>query len=105
MPSLLVAQSLLVVVQPSDDAFGRFFFSPNSLAFLASEQTGGFPLTLTVIREGGSFGEVGVAWEVVQADSQMVTSDVRPSTGSLIFQPNSTSSNFTLDVFNDLVQK
>jgi len=68
------------------------------------EQDGGVPLTLTVSREGGSFGEVGVAWEVVQADSLMSSSDVQPLTGSLLFQPDQTTANFTVDVFNDLVR-
>ena len=103
-PDLGIGQSMAIAIQPSDDAFGRFSFSPNSLSHIAPEQAGGIPLSFTVIREGGTFGEVEVYWAASQGNMEGQVMDVSPATGVAVFAEGERQQEFTVFVTDDLVQ-
>ena len=103
LPGLGVGQSMAITIQPSDDAFGRFSFSADSLSHVVAEQPGGVALTLTVQRDGGSFGLVSMYWEVTQTGGSLVT-DISPATGEIMFTPGQRQQQFTLTVTDDLVR-
>lgn len=104
LPELDVGQSMAITIQPSDDAFGRFSFSTDSLSHIVMEQEGGVPLSFTVLRAGGSFGEVSVFWRVSQEDVEEEVRDVTPPTGMVVFVEGERQQQFTLTVADDLVR-
>ncbi len=105
IPGLDVGQSLAITIQPSDDAFGRFAFSPDSISFVVSEEPGS--VTLTVVREGGTFGVVSVYWlaRVTMSDGGGggEGQDVSPSSGEIIFEEGETQQQFTVLINDDMV--
>ena len=104
-PSLSDVGSILTVnVEPSDDAFGRFGFAPNSLSRVVVEQSGGTPVTLTVTRLGGQFGDVSVYWSVSQSGGVSGSAmDISPSGGVLEFVEGQNQMDILLTVNDDLV--
>lgn len=95
---------MAITIQPSDDAFGRFSFSTDSLSHIVPEQAGGTPITFTVLREGGTFGEVSVYWAVSQVAVGGQVRDVSPASGEVVFVDGQTQQQFTLSVTDDLVR-
>lgn len=105
-PSLSSIGSVLTVnIEPSDDAFGRFGFTPESQSRVVIEQSGGTPVTLTVTRQGGSFGDVSVYWSVSQSGGMPAGSvmDISPSEGTLEFAEGQNQMDIILTVNDDLV--
>ena len=104
-PSLSSIGSVLTVnIEPSDDAFGRFGFTPESQSRVVVEQSGGTPVTLTVMRQGGQFGDVSVYWSVSQSGGVPgSTMDISPSEGVLEFAEGENQMNIMLVVNDDLV--
>ena len=96
---------MLITIQPSDDAFGRFSFAPDSLSFIAAEGSGGSPVSLSVVRDGGSFSTVTVYWAVRMASSQLTTTDILPASGTLEFVEDQRQANFTVLVSDDMVSR
>lgn len=96
---------MAITIQPSDDAFGRFSFSPASLSHIVAEQPGGASLSFTVLREGGTFGEVSVYWAVSQAQLEAPVTDVSPATGEVMFAEGERQQQFTIVVTDDLVRR
>ena len=105
-PSLSSSGSVLTVnIEPSDDAFGRFGFTPKSQSRVVVEQSGGTPVTLTVTRQGGSFGDVSVYWSVSQSGGMPAggAMDITPSEGMLEFAEGQNQMDILLTVNDDLV--
>ena len=105
-PSLSAIGSVLTVnIEPSDDAFGRFGFTPESQSRVVVEQSGGTPVTLTVTRQGGSFGDVSVYWSVSQSGGMPAGSamDISPGEGVLEFIEGQNEMDISLVVNDDLV--
>lgn len=102
-PDLGVGSSLAVHIQPSDDAFGRFNFNSDSRARVVAEQPGGTPITLSVLREGGVFGDVALFWTVSQSMGMQVD-DIHPTQGTLVFSEGSNEENIELTIRDDLVR-
>ena len=102
---LALGQTMAITIQPSDDAFGRFSFSSDSLSNIVPEQTGSSPITLTVLRAGGTFGVVSVYWEVTQSGgSGGEVRDISPSTGEVVFTDGQRQQQFTVTVNDDMVR-
>ena len=99
-----MGQSLAVIIQPSDDAFGRFGFSRDSLSHIVPEQAGEVTVTLTVVREGGTFGSVSVYWSVNQSVAEGQVSDISPSVGEVTFSEGESQQQFTLIINDDQVR-
>ena len=101
-----IGSTLAVTILPSDDAFGRFGFSIDSLSNVLQEQQGGTPVILTVIRNGGTFGDVEVYWSVSEngaAASDGRVTDISPSEGVLMFEEGVVQQRINLMINNDLV--
>lgn len=94
-----------VTISENDDPYGVFSFLPSSTSIATREPTNSQPISmsclsfsvkisdmqtcchsldveLTVIRQGGVFGEAIVQWAIV-GDAEM---DLRPTSGALVFQ-------------------
>lgn len=99
-PSLGVGRSLVINILPSDDAFGVFGFTADSLVRLVSETSGGAIVNLTVARSAGTFGEVMTLWQVEGA-----TNDITPSNGVIVFAEGQTQQTITLIVPDDMVSR
>ena len=107
-PSLNSIGSVLTVnIEPSDDAFGRFGFRPESQSRVVTEQPGGTPVALTVTRQGGSFGDVSVYWSVSQSGGVSGSSamDISPSEGVLEFAAGESQMDIMFVVNDDLVSQ
>lgn len=94
---------MAITIQPSDDAFGRFSFSSDSLSHVVAEQTGGIPVTFTVLRDGGTFGLVSIYWQVTQSGTDGEVRDISPATGEIIFAAEQRQQQFSVTVADDLV--
>ena len=97
-----MGSTLAIHIQPSDDAFGRFNLDSNSRARVVAEQQGGTPVTLSVLREGGVFGDVSLYWRVSQSGGSEVM-DITPSEGTLMFSEGSNVEDIQLTIRDDLV--
>lgn len=104
LPGLGMGQTMAITIQPSDDAFGRFSFSPDSLSHVVPEQLGSVFLIFTVLRAGGTFGMVNVYWQVTQNGDSAEVTDISPATGVVVFPEGETQQQFTLSVADDLVR-
>ena len=104
-PSLSSIGSVLTInIEPSDDAFGRFGFTLESQSRVVVEQSGGTPVTLTVTRQGGSFGDVSVYWSVSQSGGMPAGAmDITPTEGMLEFAEGQNQMDILLTVNDDLV--
>ena len=99
-PSLGIGSTLTVRILPSDDAFGVFSFSSDSLARVVAEQEGGTVVTLTVQRAGGTFDSVSVYWEVQEGGGN---GDITPAVGQIDFVEGQIEEELVLIVSNDMV--
>lgn len=99
VPSLGIGSTLTVIILPSDDAFGVFSFSSDSLARVVTEQDGGTAVRLTIQREGGTFESVDVYWEVEGGAS----GDISPASGQVSFDEGQMEKDLVLTVNNDVV--
>ncbi len=95
---------MAITIQPSDDAFGRFSFSSDSLSHIVAEQTGGVMVNFTVLRDGGTFGMVSVYWQVIQSGMSGEVRDISPATGEVVFAADQRQQQFSLMVADDLVR-
>ena len=99
VPGLSVGSNITIRILPSDDAFGVFLFSTDSLSRLVAEQDGGTAVSLTVNRLKGSFDDVSVYWEVEGGGS----GDISPVSGQLDFPEGETERELTVTINNDQV--
>ena len=104
LPGLGVGQTMAITIQPSDDAFGRFSFSSDSLSRVVPEQLGSVALNFTILRAGGTFGLVSISWLVTQTGDSALVTDISPATGVVMFPEGDTMQQFTLYVADDLVR-
>ena len=78
-----------------------FSFAADSLTHLVAERDGGTPVTLTIVRQGGTFADVSVYWEVEgEGDG-----DIRPTSGQVDFAEGVTQGELTVTVANDQVRR
>jgi G-protein coupled receptor 98 len=96
-PVLGTGKDMVVNINPSDDAFGVFGFTVDSLSQVVREQPSGTVVPYIVSRGNkGTFGDVTVYWEVVNGGN-----DVTQSTGTIFFREGITSASFLVTVLND----
>ena len=95
-----MGSTIAINILPSDDAFGVFSFEAGSLARVVEEQAGGTPVTLTVIRSGGTFGDIAVYWEVEGPEG-----DIAPGQGVVDFAEGQTTGELVVTVADDLVRE
>ena len=69
---------------------------------MVAEQLGGTPVTLSVVRDGGMFGDVRLYWRVTSSLGSEVN-DISPVDGTLVFSEGSTSEVIELTIRDDLV--
>ena len=98
-PGLAVGSTIAINILPSDDAFGVFSFDTGSLARVVEEQAGGTPVTLTVVRSGGSFGDIAVYWQVEGPGG-----DIAPGQGTVEFAEGEMTGELEVTVADDLVR-
>jgi len=96
-PGLSIGSTLAINIQPSDDAYGRFGFRTDSVARVVEERIGGTPVTLTVTRDGGTFGNVSVYWEV---DGPL--GDISPIAGVVEFAEDQVEGELVVTVADDM---
>ena len=91
---------MVITILPSDDAAGVFGFDSNSLALVVEEQLGGTPVSLVVVREAGTFGDVSVYWEVKGSYG-----DISPTNGYISFAAGQTEGLLELTIIDDEVSE
>ena len=101
VPGLSIGRNITIRILPSDDAFGVFSFSADSLSRLVSEEVGGTPVTLSVERLGGTFDDVSVYWEVEGGESD----DISPTSGRIDFPEGVMEGELRVTINNDQVWK
>ena len=94
-----MGSTIAINILPSDDAFGVFSFEAGSLARVVEEQAGGTPVTLTVIRSGGTFGDVTIYWEVEGPEG-----DIAPGQGVVELAEGERAGELVVTVADDLVR-
>ena len=101
-PILGIASDIVITISPSDDAYGVFSFSDDSLSQVVSEDQSGSRLVSYVVERGnkGRLGTVTVYWEVVNGGN-----DVSQSSGSIVFGPGVPTSVFFFTINNDIVSE
>ncbi|XP_077988560.1 adhesion G-protein coupled receptor V1-like [Glandiceps talaboti] len=103
--STAIGSTVQVIIENSDNAYGVFQFSDNSLSVIATEgSTGTSSALLEVIRAGGALGETVLDWEVTAHPSNPesnVTADVLTSTGQITFTVAQYSANIELQILSD----
>lgn len=85
----------VIVIQPSDDAFGVVNFTSSSLSKSVLE---GRRVDLELWRLGGLLGDILIGWEV-----QNPGGDLTPSSGIVLMRAGQRSATFSIDARNDLV--
>ncbi len=90
-------KDLVINILPSDDAFGVFSYTEDSLSKVVEE--GVASVSFSVFRGSkGSFGDVSVYWEVEGPEG-----DVTPTNGYVNFTEGQVSADLTLTLNNDMV--
>ena len=97
-PSLGIGRRITVSVLPSDDAYGVFSFTDDSVSVLAQEHR---TVLLTVQRVGGLLGNVTVYWEAHGNYSM----DVNPSAGEVTFLEEASLEIISITIVNDTVSE
>ena len=99
VPGLSIGSTLIIRILPSDDAFGVFSFAADSLSRVVAEEEGGTGVSLTVQRQGGTFEDVTVYWEVEGGGN----GDISPTSGQVDFTEGQTQGQLTVTINNDQV--
>ena len=94
-PSLSVGSSIAINILPSDNAFGIFQFSEDSLDIIAEETS---QVSLSIQREGGRFNDITIYWEV-----EGVSTDIQPTSGFLLFSEGQDLGSIQLLISDDVV--
>ncbi|MDW8309677.1 MAG: Calx-beta domain-containing protein, partial [Verrucomicrobiales bacterium] len=84
----------------SDDAFGTLGLSTAS--YLVNENGG--PVTITVVRSGGSVGTISVNYSVTAVPPAVPGVDFIPTSGTLVFGPGEFSKSFTIQILDNAIQ-
>ena len=96
-----MGKDVVINILPSDDAFGLFSFTENSLSKVVDEQSGGTPVFLTITRGSkGSFGNVSIYWEAEES-----AEDITPSSGWVDFSQGQLAADLNIMVNNDVVRR
>eukprot|EP00118_Oscarella_pearsei_P022727 m.265821 g.265821 ORF g.265821 m.265821 type:complete len:6112 (+) comp40493_c2_seq23:779-19114(+) len=98
VPRLGVGKDITVRIRPSDNAFGVVAFTPSSLAVSVNEMAA--PVSLDVLRTGGSLGPVTIYWEAEQAAA---IQDLSPYNGSVTLDTGNTAGVINFIVSDDAV--
>lgn len=89
---------MVINILPSDDALGLFGFADESQSVVVTEATGGMTVALTIDRSEGSLGPVEVYWRV-----DGPTTDITPSSGTVMFGVGQTEGTISLTITDDMV--
>ena len=89
---------MVINILPSDDALGVFGFADDSLSVVVTEAMGGMAVALTIDRSEGTLGPVEVYWRV-----NIPTTDITPSSGTVLFGVGQTEGTITLTITDDMV--
>ncbi|XP_042546906.1 adhesion G-protein coupled receptor V1 [Dipodomys spectabilis] len=98
-------QSIQVTIKPNDKPYGVLSF--NSILFekaiVINEDTTSRFEEITVVRNGGTHGNVSVSWVLTRnsSDPSPVTADIRPSSGLLHFAQGQMLASIPLAVVHD----
>ncbi|XP_061478182.1 adhesion G-protein coupled receptor V1 isoform X3 [Rhineura floridana] len=96
--SLGIASHIIVTIEASDDAYGVFEFTSESLAVSGSEpEDGGGTVTLEVVRSYGALSQVTLHWLIVPDD----TEDLVSTAGNITFNIEQQKANLTVQILPD----
>ncbi|XP_014663002.1 PREDICTED: G-protein coupled receptor 98-like [Priapulus caudatus] len=91
-----------VVIRASDDAYGQFRFLQTDPVTVTESPSGPTPVVFTVQRDGGTFDNVTVNYQVFAEDgSEDVADDISPAQGSILFRAGEKNLLLTLYVQPD----
>ncbi|KAM4875921.1 adhesion G-protein coupled receptor V1 [Thomomys bottae] len=102
---LIVPHSVQVIIKPNDKPYGVLSF--NSLLFekpiIINEDTTSRFEEITVVRNGGTHGNVSVNWVLIRnsSDPTPVTADITPSSGLLEFAQGQMLASIPLAIVQD----
>lgn len=94
-----IAGQMTIQILPSDDAFGVFSFTTDSLVQVVREAPSA-EVSFTIQRMGGALGAVIVHWQASQFPE-----DVSPSSGNVSFEIDQTENSFSITVLEDQVRR
>nr|XP_021553254.1 G-protein coupled receptor 98 [Neomonachus schauinslandi] len=104
--AVLLAPSIVqITIKPNDKPYGVLSF--NSILFertvVIDEDTTSRFEEITVVRNGGTHGNISVNWELTRnsSDPSPVTADIRPSSGVLHFAQGQMLASVSLTIVND----
>ncbi|XP_033623594.1 adhesion G-protein coupled receptor V1 [Fukomys damarensis] len=104
--AVLIGPSVVqVTIKPNDKPYGVLSF--NSILFerpvIINEDTTSRFEDISVVRNGGTHGDVSVSWVLTRnsSDPSPVTDDIRPSSGVLHFAQGQMSASVSLTVIED----
>uniref|UniRef100_UPI00398F1058 adhesion G-protein coupled receptor V1 isoform X2 n=1 Tax=Pristiophorus japonicus TaxID=55135 RepID=UPI00398F1058 len=96
--TLGIASEIIVIIDASDDAYGVFQFSNNSLHMNGTEPEGGHDIVLLqVVRAGGALSQATLFWDVV-SDPYNNLVNIH---GNVTFEIGQTLANIVLQVASD----
>ena len=76
-----------VVIQANDNPNGILMIKGNQAPFVFYLDEDGNNTGIVIYRHRGTFGEVSIDWEIIRDDDlSLVTDDINPSTGKVIFR-------------------
>ncbi|XP_044889500.1 adhesion G-protein coupled receptor V1 isoform X1 [Felis catus] len=102
---LLGPSTVQVTIKPNDKPYGVLSF--NSILFertvVIDEDTTSRFEDITVVRNGGTHGNISVNWELTRnsSDASPVIADIRPSSGVLHFAQGQMLASIPLTIIND----
>ena len=85
----------MIVIEPSDDAFGIVNFTSSSLARSIKE---GETFYLELQRSGGTLGDIMIGWEIENASGEL-----SPSHGEVLLRVGQRTATFQVVARNDSV--
>ncbi|XP_032809135.2 adhesion G-protein coupled receptor V1 isoform X2 [Petromyzon marinus] len=91
--------SATVTIEPSDDPFG-YFVLRDVLVLVEEPVLGTRPVSLAVLRAGGSVGSVSLAWRATLGGVE-ASEDLLRSSGAILFPPGDTERAIRIDVLAD----
>lgn len=101
---------ITVVINANDNPFGVISFQPSqqiSPPTIIINEDGQTTALFTVLRRGGTFGTVSVAWEVYRNDSVVgdVRGDLVQSGGVLAFQAGQSQAEINITIIKDTISE